>query len=180
MLKKFFKHIIYVGLFGLLCFTLNGQNNEKLPTIVAATKTALPNNRKYDGFNLLSLISGNEIHSPRKEFAYYNGLTLKAVRQGKWKLHLPRNPELSNSTVYWVKKRNKKIATPILNNLNDDNTEKKVVVNVNKINQLEKLTKKYREELGDWNRLGINFLSTTYPGNLNTRELTKKQKEDEN
>lgn len=142
-----------------------------LPTIAAATKISLPIDRKYDGYNLLPLISGKKKHSPRKDFAYYNGLTLEAVRQGEWKLHLPRNPDVENSCVYWAKKRNRKIDAPILNNLNKDKAEKIAQDNQKKIDELEATAEKYREELGDWDRNGTDRPKTTYPGNLNTRKV---------
>ncbi|MEP5506928.1 MAG: sulfatase-like hydrolase/transferase, partial [Luteolibacter sp.] len=46
-----------------------------LPTIASATGTSLPEDRKYDGFDLMPLLSGSIEESPRKEFLYYNGLT---------------------------------------------------------------------------------------------------------
>ena len=145
-----------------------------LPTIAAATQTLLPDDRKYDGYNLLPLIGGKEQDSPRKEFAYYNGLTLEAVRQGNWKLHLPRNPDIENSCVYWAKKRNKVSVAPVLNNLNTDIAEKVVQDDEGKINELGEMVVKYREELGDWDRIGTDRPKSTYPGNLNTREVTNK------
>ncbi|WP_430934654.1 sulfatase-like hydrolase/transferase [Saccharicrinis sp. 156] len=142
-----------------------------LPTIAAATKTLLPTDRKYDGYNLLPMMSGKEKLSPRKEFAYYNGLTLEAVRQVDWKLHLPRDPDLTASCVYWAKRRNKKLAAPMLNNLQSDKAEKIALDDQKKINELEAMAEIYREELGDWNRNGTNRPKSTYPGNLNTREV---------
>lgn len=147
-----------------------------LPTIAAATKTSLPSDRIYDGYNLMPLLSAKEKDSPRKEFAYYNGMTLEAVRQGDWKLHLPRNPNLLGSSVYWARKRNKEIATPILNNLNEDKTEKVMVQDPEKINELNKMAEKYREELGDWDRNGADRPKSTYSGNLNTREVIIENK----
>ena len=70
-----------------------------LPTIAAATGASLPADRKYDGYDLMPMLSGKTDKSPRQEFAYYNGLTLEAVRREPWKLHLPRK---AAHRVYWA------------------------------------------------------------------------------
>ena len=64
----------------------------------------LPADRKYDGFDLMPMLTGTTDKSPRQEFAYYNGLTLEAVRSGPWKLHLPRK---SARHVYWAQQPKK-------------------------------------------------------------------------
>jgi len=138
-----------------------------LPTIAAATNTTLTNDRKYDGYNLLPLFKKEIKESPRNNFAYYNGLTLEAIRIGDWKLHLPRDPSIPSSCVYWAKKKNKKIVDPILNNLETDVAEKSHINNSDKLNELMSLAKKTREELGDWNMEGTDRPKNTYPKNLN-------------
>ena len=75
-----------------------------LPTIAAATGASLPADRKYDGFDLMPMLSGKTDKSPRQEFAYYNGLTLEAIRRGPWKLHLPRK---AAHRVYWAQQPKK-------------------------------------------------------------------------
>ena len=59
-----------------------------LPTFAAAAGAQLPE-KKIDGVNLLPLLAGQEEASPRRELLYYYGRNLQAVRQGKWKLHVP-------------------------------------------------------------------------------------------
>ena len=60
-----------------------------------------PSDRKIDGKNIIDLLTGQTKESPHEIFYYYNGLNLQAVRQGKWKLHLPR--EISDQP-FWAKK----------------------------------------------------------------------------
>ncbi len=151
-----------------------------LPTIAAVTDIQLPRGRKYDGYNLLPLLSGDEKKSPRNEFVYYNGLTLEAIRQGDWKLHLPRDPGVPNSNVYWAVRRNKEIKIAILNNLNDDIAEEVTLENVRKTKELEAVAEKTRIELGDWDRDGTDRPKSTYPGNLNTIKLPNNNNNNNN
>lgn len=44
---------------------------------------------------------GTETASPRRFLYYYNGTNLQAVREGDWKLHLPRPPQ---DQPFWSKK----------------------------------------------------------------------------
>jgi len=59
-----------------------------LPTFATIAGAPLPE-KKIDGFNLLPLLSGETRVSPRQELLYYYGTEFQAVRQGKWKLHVP-------------------------------------------------------------------------------------------
>ncbi len=49
-----------------------------------------PVDRKIDGKNILPIIQGKQTKSPHQFLYCYNGTNLQAVREGKWKLHLPR------------------------------------------------------------------------------------------
>lgn len=59
-----------------------------LPTL-ARLCGGLPPQKKIDGLDVWSLLSGATTVSPRNSFAYFNGTALHAVRSGKWKLHVP-------------------------------------------------------------------------------------------
>lgn len=62
-----------------------------LPTIANITGSSLPKN-KIDGHDITALISGEVgAKSPTKEFFYYKGWNLEAIRSGMWKLHLPHD-----------------------------------------------------------------------------------------
>jgi len=61
-----------------------------LPTIATLAGVPLPE-RKIDGLDAWPLLSGASSESPRKNFLYFNGEELHAVREGEWKLHLPHD-----------------------------------------------------------------------------------------
>ena len=142
---------------------------EVLPTIAAAVDAPLPSDRKVDGYNIMPLLTGETGQSPRSEFAYYNGLTLEAVRKEQWKLHLPR--ELANR-VYWANNEfdpYRNLGHFVLNNLATDSAENTNAVQrqAEKTVELTGLAERFRHELGDWNRSGTDRPTFTYPGNLN-------------
>jgi arylsulfatase A-like enzyme len=59
-----------------------------LPTFAKLAKAELPK-RKIDGKNIWRLMSGKKgAKSPHKQFYYYRGAGLRAVRSGDWKLHI--------------------------------------------------------------------------------------------
>jgi len=149
-----------------------------LPTIAAAVATPLPDDRKYDGYDLMPMLSGETDESPRSEFAYYNGLTLEAVRKDQWKLHLPRKHV---NRVYWANSRfdpYKDLDRFVLNNLADDIAEKIDLANLraHKTAELKELAKSVRHELGDWNMDGTSRPTFTYPGNLNNPNWRKQRR----
>ncbi len=61
-----------------------------LPTIAKIIDAPLPN-QKLDGLDLSPLLLGKANAKGRETFAYYSGSELHAVRNGKWKLHLPHD-----------------------------------------------------------------------------------------
>jgi len=147
-----------------------------LPTIAAAVGAPLPADRKLDGYDLMPMLTGERKASPRREFAYYNGLTLEAVRRQQWKLHLPRKQA---NRVYWATYRldpYKNLDHLVLNNLAADIGEKIDVAgqHAQKTEELKKLAEDIRHELGDWNRNGTDRPAFPYPGNLN--RLPRRQK----
>jgi arylsulfatase len=70
---------------GSICNNL-ATTMDVLPTIVGLTKTQLPANT-IDGVDILSLLTQKPNANPRDHFVYYyDNNSLKAVRQGVWKL----------------------------------------------------------------------------------------------
>jgi arylsulfatase A-like enzyme len=63
-----------------------------LPTIAAAAGAALPPNR-IDGVSLLPILEGDRSANPRRQFFYYYGRQLRAVRRDQWKLMLPHTSD---------------------------------------------------------------------------------------
>ena len=129
----------------------------------------MPDDRKYDGYNLMSLLSGKTDKSPRRQFAYYNGLTLEAVQQDEWKLHIPRKYV---NRVYWANSKfdpYRQLDRFVLNNLASDKREQNDLVDRNptKTAELKKIASEFRRELGDWNVRGRDRPQFSYPGNVN-------------
>ena len=62
-----------------------------LPTFAALAGAKVPGDRKIDGVDQWSILTGNPAKPPRDTFFYYRGLVLEAVRSGQWKLHLAKN-----------------------------------------------------------------------------------------
>ncbi len=58
------------------------------PTIASIIREEIPDNKELDGYDLLPFLLGKS-SSPRKEFFYFRGEKLEAVRKKNWKLRLP-------------------------------------------------------------------------------------------
>ena len=71
-----------------------------LPLFCSLAGIDLPTDRMIDGKNILPILQGQETETPHKLLYYYNGTNLQAVREGNWKLHLPRTP---NDQPFWSK-----------------------------------------------------------------------------
>jgi arylsulfatase len=61
-----------------------------LPTFAAMAGLKGPD-KEIDGVDISALLRGDAKADPRKEFLFYYGNTLQAVRRGDWKLHLPHD-----------------------------------------------------------------------------------------
>jgi arylsulfatase len=59
-----------------------------LPTLSRIAGAGMPE-RKIDGQDLSPLLLGQDGAKGRSHFAYFSGADFHAVRQGKWKLHVP-------------------------------------------------------------------------------------------
>jgi arylsulfatase A-like enzyme len=64
-----------------------------LPTLAHWAGAEVPTDRAIDGLDISDIISGKAKHLDRPYF-YYQHQELRAVRKGKWKLHLPHHPDL--------------------------------------------------------------------------------------
>jgi arylsulfatase len=75
---------------GTVCNALAGTM-DVLPTFAALAGAEVPTDRKIDGRDIRHLLEGRfDEADPEKTYYYYFLTHLQAVRQGKWKLHLPR------------------------------------------------------------------------------------------
>jgi arylsulfatase A len=59
------------------------------PTLAHLSGADIPNNHKFDGYNITPLLTGEKVKSPQSTLCYYGrDGKLAAIRHGKWKLHL--------------------------------------------------------------------------------------------
>ncbi len=65
---------------------------DMLPTIARWAGAEVPTDRVIDGLDISEILTTEKEHLERPYF-YYQHKELRAVRLGKWKLHLPHHPE---------------------------------------------------------------------------------------
>ncbi len=124
-----------------------------LPTIAAITGAALPRGRVIDGMDLGPELFGHAAAEagPRILY-YYNGLNLQAVREGRWKLHLPRTEEM----LVWWDSGLRELDFPMLFDLQEDpgETEDVAARHPDIVGRLMAEADRARAELGSWNSIG--------------------------
>ncbi len=124
-----------------------------LPTVAALAGANLPVDRVIDGVDLSPLLLGDASASVEpRVFYYYNGLNLQAVREGKWKLHLPR----SSRMLVWWESGLRELEAPLLFDLDKDPSETRDVASQNPaiVQRLLAEAGRARAELGSWDRIG--------------------------
>lgn len=128
-----------------------------LPTLAKLSGAPVPRDRVLDGHDVRKLLNGKKHaeKSPTKAFYYYQRTMLRAVRVGKWKLHLP-HPADKVWGAHIPKKDNIDILQPLLYNLESDIGEEYDVASKNPIvvAKLLRYAKAAREELGDFDLIG--------------------------
>lgn len=144
-----------------------------LPTFAALAGADLPTDRVIDGEDIRHLIHGAlDEADPDKTFYYYLHVHLQAVRQGKWKLHLPRSEQYPGPAVFRpnrhiAPKDRARFAEPFLVNLDKDLGETTDVSaqHPDVVKRLLVLAESMREDLGDYDRVGKNmrFFDLTGP-----------------
>lgn len=138
---------------------------DMLPTLAALAGAKTPEDRVIDGEDIRHLIHGEfDKASKDKAYFYYLRVHLQAVRQGKWKLHLPRKKEPVGAAPF---SRNQHIAPadrigfdkPFLVDLKKDPGETTNVADDNPaiVRGLLKLAESMRSDLGDFDRVGKNM-----------------------
>ena len=136
-----------------------------LPTLAALSGAKVPDDRVIDGENITHLFHGEfDKANADKAFFYYLRVHLQAVRQGQWKLHLPRKKEPVGAAPF---ARNAHIAPadrigfkkPFLVDLDRDIGETTDVSDQHPdvVNRLLALAETMREDLGDYDRVGKNM-----------------------
>lgn len=104
------------------------------PTLINLAKGQAPNDRAYDGNDIMPLLTG-EAKQVDSIVYYYNRSTLYAVRVGAWKAHFITKPSYSKQVPTFYK-------IPLLYNLNHDPSEK-YNVNMNHPEIIKRITKIY-------------------------------------
>ena len=136
------------------------------PTLSAIIGAPLPTDRVYDGEDLLPLLkSGSLQRSANEPFYYYNCENLQAVRQGDWKLHLPRTPD---QLPFWDGKKGLyDLQRPALFNLRSDPGESQDLASTNPeiVERLLSIADNARSELGEYLQRGTGQRPTgsVYP-----------------
>ncbi len=129
-----------------------------LPLFCGLAGVDQPGDRKIDGAEIPPILSGRETASPHPFLYYYNGTNLQAVREGEWKLHLPRTPQ---DQPFWNKRANGgrlfvSLEQNALFNLKEDLGEKENVADQNPevVERLLAQADAIRAELGEVNVKG--------------------------
>ena len=131
-----------------------------LPLFCELAGVEQPSDRKIDGENIFPILQGNATESPHEFLYYYNGTNLQAVREGNWKLHLPRT---AKDQPFWSKKPNKTKGFVTLDemrlfDLKSDVGEKQNVAGQHPevVARLQKQAEAIRAELGDVRKTGTD------------------------
>ena len=149
---------------GVTCDSI-ATTMDLLPTLAALAGAKTPDDRVIDGEDIRHLFHGDFAKAdPDKAYFYYLRVHLQAVRQGKWKLHLPRAKEPIGAAPF---SRNVHIAPadrigfekPFLVDLEKDlgETTDRSGQNPEVVRRLLALAESMRKDLGDYDRVGKNM-----------------------
>ncbi len=94
-----------------------GSTLDLLPTICKVAGVILPNDRKYDGYDLTPVLNGGD-ENPRDEMFFYHGTRIFAARKGDFKMYFYKNNPLG------YPEKLEKLDTCQLFNLQHDPSEK--------------------------------------------------------
>ncbi len=123
-----------------------------MPTFTSLAGADLPSDRVIDGKDIWPLMKGDpESESPHEAIYHYNATNLQAVREGKWKLHLPRPEE---GKLFWDN-NNKRDRLVLFDMDSDEGEQRNQAANYPEVVERFLATvRKARTELGDWDRSG--------------------------
>ncbi len=108
-----------------------GSTMDLMPTFCDLSKSRLPNDRVYDGYNISPALLGTG-ESPRDIVFYYRGKQVYAIRNGEYKAHfMTQFPPWGSKTAYFytdpplkIEKEPTRLDTPFLFNVNIDPAER--------------------------------------------------------
>jgi len=149
---------------GTTCDTI-ATTMDVMPTLAALAGADAPSDRVIDGKDIRHLLHGEfKKADPDKAYFYYLRVHLQAVRQGNWKLHLPREKEPAGAAPF---SHNTHIAPadrvgfdkPFLVDLKNDLGETTNVAadHPHVVERLLGLAEAMREDLGDYDHVGKNM-----------------------
>ncbi|MBT3278132.1 MAG: sulfatase [Phycisphaerales bacterium] len=134
---------------------------DMLPTLAKLADTKAPTDRIIDGGDISGLMHATPgAKSPTEVFYYYTFTYLRAVRKGKYKLHIPAQPGDSMAK-RWNKHSPKEDhvitgKSPVLYDLDADLGETTDIAAQHPmvVKELLALAEKARADIGDYNRIG--------------------------
>ena len=125
-----------------------------LPTFARLAGTTPPADRTIDGLDVSDFLLGRTEKSPRTRYYFYCYTHLQAVREGRWKLVLPRpaRPKWCG----WSARMIDAVPSTQLYDLDADIEEKRDVAagHPDVVARLMKRVEQAREDLGDYDRIG--------------------------
>jgi arylsulfatase A-like enzyme len=128
-----------------------------MPTLAHLAGASIPDDRSIDGHNISALIHGEEgAKSPTEAFYYYQRTHLRAVRMGKWKLHLAHPADTVWGVYHVAKENHVDIEKPMLFNLDKDISERYDVADKHPdvVAQILEEAEKARKDIGDYGLTG--------------------------
>lgn len=141
---------------------LVAANIDMLPTIAKLVRAEVPDDRVIDGLDISEIFHGTESELDRS-FIFYQHQALRAVRRGKWKLHLPHSDlDRTNEGKTWQthvpKKDRPYIEEPTLYDLDADISESTNVAESHPVvvENLMKTIEFAKQDIGYQNQIGEN------------------------
>lgn len=133
-----------------------------LPTLAHIAGAELPTDRVIDGLNISSLLHG-ESNALERPYFYYQHHILRAVRKGKWKLHLPHRADTTSIVhkkwpIHSAPEDRVLFSKPMLYDLENDIGETTDVADKNPVvvKTLKQLLDWAKEDIGSYKQRGKN------------------------
>ncbi|MCY3750110.1 MAG: N-acetylgalactosamine-6-sulfatase, partial [Gammaproteobacteria bacterium] len=125
------------------------------PTLTALAGAQLPDGIAFDGADISPILFNHPGAKSPYEFYFYYSLTqLQAVRDGRWKLVLPRQAD--GPYTLWLGRYTDAVEKPLLFDLQQDPGERDDLAEEHPdiVRKLMQEADRARMELGDYNRIG--------------------------
>jgi arylsulfatase A-like enzyme len=149
---------------GSTCDTI-ASTLDVFPTLASLAGAEIPKDRIIDGEDITHLFHGEfDQANPDKAFYYYLRVHLQAVRQGKWKLHLPRDSKQPGTEPFLVNRHiapvdrvsfDKPFLVDLVKDLGETTNLAKEQPEV--VQRLLDLAEGMRKDLGDFDQVGKNM-----------------------